>query len=126
LLEKLLYQHRYADLIFFLNRHLHTLCRAYKNDYWLPRLRAHLDPPNLVTLTQTERKPSPVVRRIARLLPQYRGLPHDAAKDTVRRLLLTEDFVRELAKIQPHLGLRILEQGFEEGQDFQALWLTAL
>jgi hypothetical protein len=126
LLEKLLHQRRYADLIFLLDRHLETLCRAYTNDYLRPRVRAKLDPPNLPILTQPERKPSPVVRRLARLLPRYGGSARDAAKGALRRLLLTEDCVRELAKIQPYLALRILEQGLVEVDGFQALWLTAL
>jgi len=126
LLENLLYQRRYADLISLLDRHLHTLCRTYKNEYWLPRLRDRLDPPNLLILTQPERQPSPVVRRLARLLPQYRGAPQEAAKSAVRCLLLMDDFVRYLAEIQPDLGLRILEQEIEEGENFQSLWITAL
>jgi|GEM_PF-2882914 len=124
-LETLFHQRRYADLIFLLDRHLQTLCRAYKNDYWLPRLHDRLVPSNWVILTQPNRSPSPVVRKLARLLPEYHR-SRDSAREAVRRLLLPDEFVRQLAKIQPNLGLRMLDQQLAEGSDFQTLWIAAL
>jgi hypothetical protein len=124
-LETLFHRRRYADLIFLLDRNLQTLCRAYRNDYLLPRLHDRLDPSNWEILTQQRRAPSPVVRKLARLLPEYHQ-SRDSAREAVRRLLLTDEFVRQLAKIQPHLGLQLLDPQLAEATDFQTLWITAL
>lgn len=126
LLERLLFEERFSEVLFLLERHLPALFRVYHQDYRLPRLRKRLMPePWLLLLSESASRSDRLRALVGRLVPSYEDSQSIAA-DIVRRLLLAEPFVSYLGKARPYLALSILDHEFLERDEFLNLYLRAL
>jgi hypothetical protein len=125
LLERLLFEERFSEVLFLLARHLPALLRVYHQDYTLPRLRKRLMPEPWLLLPRSTSRSDRLRALVGRLVPSYEDSQSTAA-DIVRRLLLYEPFVSYLAKARPYLALSVFDHAFLELEEFLNLYLRAL
>ena len=142
LATRMLHERQYSDVIFLLENYARSLSKAYKRDYWLPKLRERLDPPVSVQFLQavSGRKQTPLpqwlmwsesrpVRRlrasIARVLPDGEKY-QEAADEIIRRLVASDDFVAELMRSRPYLAIELLRLGLGKRSDLLKAAVRAL
>lgn len=154
LVEELYWNESYSELFALLQTHLKSLFRIYSANYFLPRLRAQLDPLRYISLSAVNEltaslgMPAPirstptyfqrVSRRISspvkywgwrviRLFPAN-DQPQSYAQEIVRGIFLNPKFLTALAQTRPYLGLEIivLSKNSFERNDFVNLFVKEL
>ena len=127
LATQLLYQRKNGELAEMLNRYLPQLMKIYENRYRVVRLRNWLLPPTWKALMHRGKKikERPAIVRyiapLARLLPAYEG-SRDSARQTVHRILLSDNFVKTIAASYPYQAMDILNYDIRESEGFQDKW----
>lgn len=124
----LLHKRKTGELVEMLKRYLPQLMKIYENDYSLVRLRNWLAPSIWEVLghrrNQTEQWPKAVrssSRLLSRLLPTYEE-SRDSAKETVHRILLSDNFVETVATAYPYFAMSVLKYDVHELVGFQDKW----
>lgn len=129
LATKMLHQRKNGELAELLGRHRRQLMKIYHNRYALPRLRNWLAPSRWDRFARSRKERPKLLRvmgsMIAILLPKYEGT-RDRARETVRRIVLSNHFVDEVSSSYPYLGIDLLGSDLRESEGFQKKWLTGL
>jgi hypothetical protein len=156
LVEELYWNGSYSELFALLQAHLKSLFKIYSADYFLPRLRAMLNPlPSVhVSLSVVNelraargmpalpRSTPPFLReaysrvrwfvksrgwRLIRLFP-VNDAAQESAREVVRGIFLSPKFLTALALTRPYLGLEIikLSKNSFERSDFVDLFVKEL
>lgn len=124
----LLYKRKSGELAELIKRYLPQLMKIYENRYRRVRLRLWLTPPTWVTLAQRTSQADdwPKVirssaRLLSRLLPTFER-SRDSARETVHRILLSDNFVETVATAYPYLAIDVLKYDVRESAGFQEKW----
>jgi len=124
----LLQQRKNGELAEMLKRYLPQLMKIYNNQYVVIRLRNWLAPPTWRALMHRRDKTkgrSKIMRyaaeKVAMLLPTYEKT-RDSARQTVRRILLSDHFVETVAAEYPYLAMDVLSHELHVSEGFQDMW----
>ncbi len=124
LIERLVSEDRFAEVLFLLERHLPALSRVYNQDFTLVHLRERLEPKPSFRFHEAPTLSERLRGAAARILPAYKKEAAIAA-DTVRRVFVYEPFTSYLAKARPYFAFQVLDK-FREGEEFLNLYIRAL
>lgn len=125
LIERLVSEDRFSEVLFLLERHLPALFRVYNQDFTLVHFRERLEPKQSFHFHQMPTFLDRLKGGAARLLPNHRK-EADIAVDTVRRVFVYDPFTSYLAKARPYFAFQVLDHKFCEGEDFLNLYIRAL
>lgn len=132
LTERLLFARRYSELIFLLERNFPQLVRISLNEFWQPRLRAKLTPPQHLDISRLEREaklryriPMAITAATGKLLPGFNSTA-EAANEILHRALLSDGMPLRIAAVSPYFGTKVLEHVIPQRLEFQDKWIGAL
>lgn len=129
LATNLLHRRKYGELAELLERYLPQLMKIYNNGFIVSRIRDWLSPPTWLALTKARKRRPKALRVIGHglgaILPRFER-SQNAARQVVRRIILFDPFVEELARAYPYQSLEILRHDLQEMEGFQEKLFRAL
>jgi hypothetical protein len=125
LIERLVSECRYSEVLFLLGQHLTSIFKVYNQDFIMCRLRNLLIPQFSFPFRQSPSRIKRLRKVIARFIPSH-SKEAAIATDIVRRVFVYEPFVSYLAMARPYFALEVLEYEFGERDEFLNFYIKSL